>query len=133
MGSMPGQVASLAPEMINAAGQMLNVFPSILGVGSGDHYEGPLPTTRTKTVETPMLSPLEYTGGKKPVVSVEYANRELLPRYLDALKKARAKDGRGLDVNEEDALRRYAMAQLLENYELPKNYQHYSQTPLGFN
>jgi hypothetical protein len=131
LGSAPGQIASLVPEMVNAAGQMLNVFPSILGVGSGDHYEGPLPTTRTKTVETPMLYPLEYTGGKKPKVSVEYANRELLPRYLAAVKKARNKDGRGLDVDEENRLEDMAIARLLENYDLPKNWQIYGDE-LGF-
>jgi hypothetical protein len=149
LGSAPGQIASLVPEMVNAAGQMLNTIPTgavwgsedgipglrdipyVKGVFQRDHLEGPLPTTRTKTVETPMLSPLEYTGGKKPKVSVEYANRELLPRYLAAVKKGRNKDGRGLDVDEEDRLELLAIARLLENYDLPKNWQVYGDE-LGF-
>ena len=151
LGTAPGQIASLAPEMVNAMGQMLNTIPTgavwgskdgipglrdipyVKGVFQRDHLEGPLPTTRTKTVETPMLSPLKYTGGKKPKVSVEYANRELLPRYLAAVKKGRNKDGRGLDVDEENRLEDMAIARLLENYDLPKNFQHYSPSPLGFN
>ena len=135
LASMPGQVASLAPEMVNAMGQLVNTIPTgnVWGLGDPDaHLTGPLPTTRRETVETPMLYPLPYTGGVKPKVSVDYANRELLPRYLEALKKARYKDGRGLNVDEDDNLQAMALARLLENYELPKHFKHYG-VPLGFN
>ena len=102
--AIPANVFSLIPEAANAVAPF--------------YTAGSVEPTPQEVKREPILNPTAYTGGRRPKVTADYANTELLPRYFKNLAAARAKDGRGLDMNEQVHFLELANAKLRREYEV---------------
>ena len=148
LGTMPGEVASLVPEMVNATGQLINTIPTgaLFGLGKnksgfyyddegipilrdmpviggmfghGDHMTGPLPTEYQEEVRIPVLdNPAQYMESGKKPKLSPKDAEGMVQHYFARHAKARQAKGE-LEMADKAQMWQSAWSDLYKNYDVP--------------